>query len=266
MSDRKIVPNMGKMRTGPAGAGRPTNHFPEQYRPAALEMWRDKKGIDDIRQMLLSAGHNVSKKAIADVVTPPETLSDVAKAMEKRLDETRNLSSESFTDEMRVIVDDFILDNREPSRICAWLKMEGMSVTLPDVVEYVIARKEELTRAPVDPVAVEIQRLGQHTKILRQKLLDVWENLPLEKRYSEKVLIGLLSELRFSQAAYIAEMRSRKDAGSENLDEANAEIERKLGLAPAGNYEGDPAPIDQRVDPVDEHTPSGAEAAMGATV
>lgn len=225
--------NYARMKVGPKGAGRPSEQFPEKYRTMAVEMFRDKHGVDSIRKTLCELGYNISVRAISAVVTPaPTTLAEIVKPMEKRVEEAKNLSSTFFTGDMREIVDDFLTEGKDPSAIHDWLVKQGMTPTLAEVVAYCIFRQEELAKLPQDPISAEIRRLGQHIRSTRAKLFEVWNGMPLEKRYSEKTFVALLGELRFAQTTLIEEMRKSNEASAaaHDIDSGDIELREKLGL------------------------------------
>jgi len=223
-SNDKLPANMKKMKSGPKGAGRPVGTFPEKYRSTALEMWRDGKSIEDVRQMLLTLGYNISVKAIQDTVERPAAAPVVvaSKSPTKRAD----LSSAAFGWDEKAIVDDLILDGAEPSKIYAVLLDQGLEPTLEEVVAHVIRRGEELSK--LDRTAIEHQRLVNHGRSLRSKLLEVWRNMPEDKKYSEKTFVAILGELRMTNTLTMDQLKVPPPDKTD--DEANVEIEAKLGL------------------------------------
>ena len=218
--------NMKRMKSGPKGAGRPIGTFPKKYESLALEMWRDKKSLDDIRQTLITMGYNISMKAIQDTVERPIFVPVVVPASPtKKFD----LSSAAFGYDEKTLVDDLILEGETPSKILEVLAAHGLEPSLEEVAAYVVRRSEELSK--LDKATLEQQRLVNRSRSTHSKLLEVWRNMPEYKKYSEKTFIALLGELRMLQTMIM-------DAGKNNLptdraDEANAEIEAKLGLLDA---------------------------------
>lgn len=219
--------NFKRMKSGPKGAGRPIATFPVKFKTAAFEMWRDGASIEDIRAFLLSMGHNIAIKAIQDTLAPPalkpeEPTKDGSPRAEK------NLASPFFDWDMRGIVDDLIQDGREPSHILAWFHNQGLNPTLEEVIEYVLVRQEQL--AKLDPLQIEKQRLELHLRSTRSKLVEVWKNMPEDKRYSEKTFMALLGEHRYGQQMLIDDLRKANQGSGAQVEQANQEIESKLGL------------------------------------
>lgn len=218
------------MKSGPKGAGRPCETFPEKYKSTALELWRDGKSIEEIRQMLLTLGHNVSIKAIQSTVAPPGQPAPAAPTIT-----TKDLESPDFDWDTRAVVDDLIQDGRTPTQILSWLIAQGLTPSIDDVVDYYIRRQEALNR--LGPIQIEKQRLEQHLRSTRSKLHEVWKNMPEDKRYSEKTFVALLGEHRYGQEMYLKELRGNNQTQEVQAEQANREIEQKLGLT-----EEDPKP------------------------
>lgn len=236
-------------RTGPQGKGRPVDTIPHGWTSAIVSMGRAGKSVEDIRKILKASGHNISTKAISGaLLNEDESLTTIVAGAPKALGMTCGLLSPAF-DEYREIVDDFILDGREPPRIRSYLVMEGFDIPIDELVSYCQNRKHELEVFATDPnTTPEGRRHQEHIRTVRRRLAEIWHHMPRDKRYSERMFAAVLSEygiaLRY-QLEHLKVDLEKDDAA------INDDIERKLGLVENG-------------DALDE--PSGAEAPTGATV
>lgn len=235
--------------------GRPTERLPESWIPR-VKKWADE-GLtrDHIYQNLLANGVEVTKESINAAMHAGETLID---QIEKR-NETNNVALRSIDsalfDNFRVVIDDFIEDGRSIERIHAYLTMEGFAINLGDLAMYIDDRRELLKAEALEgPLAVAKGKQFTHTRTIRRFLIECWHNMPPEKRYTERLFGVLLTSYSEAMRYEIDKLRVELVDPEADKNSVNAEIEQKLGIA-----------LDtDKLD--DEQNPSGAEAAMGATV
>lgn len=241
-------------KTGPQGKGRPIDTIPHGWNGAIVQMGRAGRSLTDIRNVLKDAGHNISTKAISGVLlNEDESLTTIVQGAPKALGMTCGLLSPAF-DEYREIVDDFILDGREPPRIRSYLVMEGFDIPIDELVTYCQHRKAELDVFATDPTTTpDGRRHHEHIRTLRRRLAEIWHHLPRDKRYSERMFAAVLAEYG---SAIRFQLERVKDALEKDDTTVNDEIERKLGLVENGDVQ----------DATDQDEPSGAEAPTGATV
>lgn len=237
-------------RTGPQGKGRPVDTIPHGWTSAIVSMGRAGKTVEEIRKAMKGSGHNVSTKAISGaLLNEDESLTTIVGGAPKALGMACGLLSPAF-DEYREIVDDFILDGREPPRIRSYLIMEGFDIPIDELVSYCQNRKHELTAIANDPSSTpEGRRHYEHIRTLRRRLAEIWHHMPRDKRYSERMFAAVLAEYGEATRFQIEHVKAVLE---QDDDTVNNEIERKLGL------------VENDVDAVSE--PSGAEAPTGATV
>lgn len=247
---------MGERKIGPKGPGRPPNFVPENWDRAIVDMFRDGKTTDEIREVLKKAGHNVSRKGIAGVAEKLDpSLLSAPNGGYAALGICRDLTSVAF-DEYREVVDDFLIDGRKPNKIRAYLIMEGFEIEPKDMEEYCESRLAELERIAADPKEASSVRHKSHVSLLRRRIAEVWHNMPHDKRYTERVFGLLIQEYGASVRWEIEKLKASLE-GNKDTNAANEEIERKLGIVEEEQPEPESTP---------EQEPSGAEAAMGATV
>lgn len=247
---------MGERKIGPKGPGRPPDVVPENWDRAIMDMFRDGKTTDEIREVLKEAGHNVSKKAIASVAEKLDpSLLSAPNGGYAALGIRRDLESVAF-DEYRDVVDDFIIEGRTHFKIRCFLIMQGFEIEPKDMEEYCEARVAELSKLAADPKEASASRHKSHLNWLRRRIAEVWHNMPHDKRYTERVL-GLLVQEFGAATRWEIEKLAKSLEGNKDASAANEEIERKLGIVEEEQPEPESAP---------EQEPSGAEAPMGATV
>lgn len=233
--------------------GRPSASLPDAWKPAVKAMADAGKSLDTIRQHLLTMDVQVTRESILQAMHADKTRND---EIVKQHGDTSLVGLDGpVFDEFRQVVDDFIVDGRSPERIRAYLVTEGFVVTTEEVETYTAKRTDEWLREATGPYAAEVKTQRMHTRTLRRRLVEIWHNMPKDKRYTERMFGLILAEYGSSMRWELEKLKAELEGGDGKTlerDAANAEIEKKLGLIMG--------------EPKEEQTPSGAEAPMGATV
>lgn len=247
-------------RTGPRGAGRPPMAIPDGWKAVVMAMAKDGKHVDQIRAVLKSNGHNVAKAGIAKFIASQfDDLTKIANGVTHHAALARGLESPEF-EEFREVVDDFILDERSPVRIRAYLHAEGFDIPIDMLVDYCNRRKAELDKRFAESASSAPRDQVEHTKTLRRRLTDIWHRLPTSERYTARMFGLVLAEYGQSLRFNIEQLKESLEG--KDPQAANEEIERKLGLVESDEpAQETAAPNDTRPE-----EPSGAEAPTGATV
>lgn len=234
--------------------------IPDGWKAVVMAMAKDGKHVDQIRAVLKSNGHNVAKAGIAKFITSQfDDLTKIANGVTHHAALARGLESPEF-EEFREVVDDFILDERSPVRIRAYLHAEGFDIAIDALVDYCHRRKAELDALFAESSSSAIRDHAEHTKTLRRRLTDIWHRLPAKERYTARVLGLVLDEYGKSLRFNIEQLKESLEG--KDPQAANEEIERKLGLVESDEpAQETAAPNDTRPE-----EPSGAEAPTGATV
>lgn len=224
--------------------GRPSASLPDAWKPAVKAMADAGKDLDTIRQHLLTMDIGVTRESILHAMHGDATRND--EIVKRHGDKSLIGLDGPVFDEFRQVVDDFIVDGRSPERIRAYLVTEGFVVTTEEVETYTAKRTDEWLREATGPYAAEVKTQRMHTRTLRRRLVEIWHNMPADKRYTERMFGLVLAEYGSSARWELEKLKAELEGTEKDENAANAEIERKLGLV--------------------QDEPSGAEAPMGATV
>ncbi len=230
--------NRTKIRPKNFGAGRPQAEFPDVMRPAVVAITLNGGTVDDCRDFLKKSGFNITRASILAVmatagasVAPTALTSSAGMALD-----------DPAYDDVRVVIDDFVRENRSAARIRAWLQMTGYDPPCEqDVEDYATQRRVELSRLDVDPAAREEERVRLHARSLRAKAAEVWRRMPVEEKYSQRVFLGLASELAAAEKQLADAQQKRLAASDADETSVRAELERKLGIAIGESAPGVPA-------------------------
>lgn len=233
-----------------ASVGRPSVNFPEAFKSVARDAAREGKSVDYVRSILLAAGHKIARSAIEDAM---------AKAKEHAYDpaasgpsgrvvvvgadpDDQGLECERFSDDIRAIVDDLVLDGREPMRIRAYLKSEGIDATFDEVERYINRRLAALAEDARSSIAAETRQLSAHVRGLRIKAAHVWAKLPNSEKYTAKTYVALMSEVTKSSALLLSTTRANEQGGGRGDEAIIEDVERKLGLTTDAEDAAEPLP------------------------
>ena len=185
----------------------------------------DGTTLEKIRERLIDCGVEATRESIQRAMHGDDTALDRI-VKDHGDDSLRGIDGPLF-DDFRGIVDDFILEGRTPERVRAYLMIEGFSITTEVLASYMTERK-----SVIDGPALDVAQRNHHvhTRTLKRHLVEIWHNMPPDKRYTERMFGVVLSEYG-AAVRYEIDNLLKTRPGGETIDAANAELERKLGIA-----------------------------------
>ncbi len=231
-SSPPVIPKKTLQKTG-----RPSAKVPDEWKPAVYQMAAQGKTLEEIRQLLLTANIEATRESIGAAMHGDKTRMDeiVAAHGDPTL---RGLQSPLF-DDFAPIVDDFIHEGRSPQRIAAYLKIEGFVVTNQELEDYVMQRAQALqNEAKPATLPGETRKSYMHLRVLERRIVEIWHNMPPEKKYTDRMFMVHLTEYGNTMHRQIERLRGELEGNDRDTESVNAELERKLGLALDGEGQG----------------------------
>lgn len=221
-----------------APKGRPGKQFPPAFRPAVVQMAKDGRGVEEARELLIAGGYNVDRAVIKEIMDAglAEAFEPTAagplgqQAPATVTPDGQGLDCARFTDDVRAIVDDMVLDGREPVRIRAYLASEGIDAPLEDVERFVSSRLATLSEDAKSSLSAETRQLAAHVRSLRLKAAHIWAKLPPSEKYTGKLYAQIAAELTRAQSLLLDTLRANDEGGGRDDSDLLDEMERRLGL------------------------------------